>query len=76
MSGNESRIFDLAKNSLFSLLSLMDSSIISVKNARFNLKHHSLKFGVGLGVSNQVVRSPLEIELDLGLITLIVEHDE
>lgn len=59
----------------FSLLSLCESSVLSVRGARYELSHHSLPFGVGLGVSNEVISPPLKVSVHRGLSALILEHE-
>ena len=66
----------LAKHQLFSLLSITDSSVLTLANARYPLTDFTLDFGVGLGVSNRVAASPLRLTLASGLVALIVERGE
>ena len=47
-----------------------------MQGAKFGLEHATLPFGVGLGVSNRVVRPPLEVAIESGLVALVVEYDE
>ncbi len=65
---------ELAKNTNFSLLSLKAKSIISLKGAEYNLNKFQLGFGLGLGVSNIVLNPPIELNLDSGLVAVIIEH--
>ena len=67
---------ELATGQLFSLLSITDNSVLTLENAHYNLKDTTLKFGVGLAVSNRVKTSPLELNLTSGLIALIIERGE
>jgi thiamine pyrophosphokinase len=76
MQDEASMTLELAPNTLFSLLSLKDDAVMSVKNARYELEQFRLAYGVGLGVSNRVSQSPLQLDLSNGLIAIIVEHYE
>ena len=60
----------------FSLLSVCQPSAISVKGAHYNLEEKTLDFGVGLGISNEVLESNLVITVHSGLVALILEHHE
>ena len=71
--GEEEVSLELPPRQLFSLLSLLDSSV-SVENARYPLEHFELPFGVGLGVSNEVAKSPLKVRLEGGLMALVLEE--
>jgi thiamine pyrophosphokinase len=57
----------------FSLLSLMPESLVSIRNARYPLARFGLQLGVGLGVSNEVSATPLEVETESGLVVVVVE---
>ena len=67
------RSIDLEPGQLFSLLSLVEVSKLSVQGAEFGLKDAALPFGVGRGVSNRVTEPPLTVSLHSGLVALIVE---
>ncbi len=69
------RSFDLEAGQLFSLLSLVDSTL-SVRGAKFGLEHAPLPFGIGLGVSNRVLQPPLRVSVGSGLVVLVVEYEE
>lgn len=76
LAGTMSKTFDLVQNALFSVLSFVETSVVSLSNASYPLECHSLNFGVGLGVSNRVAKTPLSVSLKGGLIAVIVEHNE
>ena len=67
------RTLELPSGQLFSLLSLAETSVVSLAGAKYPLRAHDLRFGVGLGVSNEVARSPLTVELKGGLLALVLE---
>jgi thiamine pyrophosphokinase len=71
----ETKIFDLPRQQLFSLLSLEPSSTVSLENALYPLEHFRLEFGVGLGVSNRVKVSPLKVTVQEGLVAVILEYE-
>ena len=73
--GPERRTFALPPDSVFSVLSLVATSTLSLEGAKFPLDHHSLKFGVGLGVSNRTLKEPLTVTLVEGLVALVIEHE-
>lgn len=71
----------------FSLISLVAESVLSIKNAKYPLDHAVLKFGTGLGVSNETLlkedlehKEPhyvaTEISIHAGLCILIVELED
>ena len=60
----------------FSLLSLCQSSILSVTGARYDLSEKHLDFGVGLGVSNETLGRELSVTVHEGLVAFILEHNE
>ena len=66
LAGAETLTLETPPQQLFSLLSLDPVSTVGLRNAKYPLqdplKDHALPFGVGLGVSNEVTRSPLEID--------------
>ena len=72
LAGEEVVRLETPPQQLFSLLSLDPVSTVSV-NAKYPLQNFALLFGVGLGVSNEVTRSPLEITLKGGLVVLVLE---
>ena len=74
LAGEDEVRLELPPNQLFSLLSLAERSTVSVANAKYPLERFDLSFGVGLGVSNEVARSPLRVELHSGLVALILEQ--
>ena len=57
----------------FSVLSLGPVSTISLTGASYPLERATLAFGVGLGVSNEVVETPLRVELHEGLALLLLD---
>ena len=73
LAGPERRTFALPPDSVFSVLSLVAKSTLSLEGAKFRLDQ-PLKFGVGLGVSNRTLKEPLTVTLVDGLIALVVEH--
>ena len=72
LAGEDEVKLELPHGQRFSLLSLNDS-VVSLENAKYPLECHTLPFGVGRGVSNEVTRSPLRVKLAGGLVALIVE---
>ncbi len=76
MQGEAKVTLELDPNTLFSLLSLKDDAVVSVKNARYELERFNLAYGVGLGVSNRVSQSPLILDLNKGLVAIVIEHYE
>lgn len=60
----------------FSLLSLCQASTVSVEGAKYNLEQKTLEFGVGLGVSNETLETPLTVTVHSGLLALILEQCE
>ena len=75
LAATGTRSFDLEPGRLFSLLSLVEVSKLSVRGAKFGLERAELPFGVGLGVSNRVAEPPLTISLAKGLVALVVEYE-
>lgn len=74
LSGKSSLSLDILKGQYFSLLSLVDSSIISLKGAQYPLNNSQLDFGLGLGISNVSLNPPIKISLHSGLIAVIVSY--
>ncbi len=76
LAGADEVRLKLPPNQLFSLLSLAERSTVSLEGAKYPLTHAELElsFGVGLGVSNEVARSPLRVRLADGLVALILEQ--
>ena len=75
LAGPERRTFALPPGSVFSVLSLVAQSTLSLEGAMFPLERYPLAFGVGLGVSNRTLRKPLTVTLVEGLIALSVEYE-
>lgn len=75
LKGPSNQEYKLPQDTTFSIISLEKSSSISLGNAVYELNDFRLDFGVGLGVSNRVSQSPLSVQIDEGLIALIVEHN-
>ena len=73
LTGGEVIRLETPPQQLFSLLSLAPVSTVSV-DAKYPLQDYTLPFGVGLGVSNEVTRSPLEVTLRGGLVVLVLEE--
>ena len=65
---------ELAPHTVFSVLSLTAQSCVSLDNAHYNLQQAWLEFGSGLGVSNYVTASPLQVQMHAGLLCLVVEY--
>lgn len=59
----------------FSLLSMEQTSRLSVTNAKYPLNNFPLEFGVGLGVSNYVTTSPLIIKVSYGSVICVLERE-
>ena len=76
LAGGSSHSTPLEPGQLFSLLSLAETSTVSVRGSQFDLEHAPLPFGVGLGVSNQVLKPPLALTVESGLVVLVVEYEE
>ena len=74
LAGGSSHSSPSEPGQLFSLLSLAETSTVSVRGAQFDLEHAPLPFGVGLGVSNRVAEPPLRVTVDAGLVALVVEY--
>ncbi len=72
LAGQEVLKLRLPPKQRFSLLSLAKTSTVSLHNAKYPLKQQ-LGFGLGLGISNEVLDSPLKISLEDGLLAVIVE---
>ncbi|CAA9573441.1 MAG: Thiamin pyrophosphokinase [uncultured Truepera sp.] len=64
---------ELAPGQTFSVLSLAPVSTISLGSASYPLARAELPFGVGLGVSNEVLTSPLSVTLHGGSALLLVD---
>jgi thiamine pyrophosphokinase len=73
LAGSERLMLPLPSGQRFSLLSLAPATIVSVSNAKYPLDRHRLELGVGLGVSNEVAATPLEVVTEAGLVAVIVE---
>jgi len=77
--GAEQLTLPLPIGQRFSLLSLAPElsgealSVVSVSNAKYPLDRHRLELGMGLGVSNEVAATPLEVATEAGLVAVIVE---
>lgn len=65
----------LPEGQRFSVLSL-EPSRLSLAGASYPLTRAALPFGVGLGVSNEVATSPLEVTLHEGRAFLVLEYGE
>lgn len=72
MTAGEVLELPLAVGQTFSLLSL-ELAVVSVSNVKYPLNKARLEVGVGLGVSNVVTQLPLQVSVDEGLVTLLVE---
>ena len=73
LAGEDEVRLELSPQQRFSLLSLSETSTVSLENAAYPLERHELPFGVGRGVSNEVERSPLRVRLTGGLVVVMVE---
>lgn len=73
LTGEEEVRLELPPKQRFSLLSLGETSTVSLEGAKYPLQDYELPFGVGRGVSNEVARSPLRVKLAGGLAVLLVE---
>ncbi len=74
LRGPESQRYALPVGQGFSLLSLVDSSLVSLSNAAYPLNEFVLEYGVGLGVSNEVKTSPLTVSVHEGLVVVVLEY--
>ena len=73
LAGRDALVLERPPKQRFSLLSLVETSVVSLENAKYPLGRSPLPFGVGLGVSNEVARSPLGVTLHDGLVALVLE---
>ena len=73
LAGEEEVRLELPPRQRFSLLSLVETSTVSLEGAKYPLQGYELPFGVGRGVSNEVSQAPLRVTLAGGLVALIVE---
>lgn len=73
LAGAERLTLPLPSGQRFSLLSLAPESVVTLRQAKYPLNRHRLELGVGLGVSNEVVATPLEVVTETGLVAVIVE---
>ncbi len=73
LAGEDEVKLELPPGQHFSLLSLAETSAVSLEGAKYPLERYALPFGVGRGVSNEVAGVPLKVELHGGLALLIVE---
>ncbi len=72
LKGGEVLSLELSPGQTFSVLSLTPVSTISLGGASYPLERAELPFGVGLGVSNEVLTSPLSVTLHGGSALLLV----
>ena len=74
---NDSLQLESSTPTIFSLISLVPESVLSIANAKYPLNHATLAFGTGLGVSNETLASQdlrkTEITIHSGLCVLVVE---
>lgn len=63
------------KGTVFSLLNMdmRQPAIVTVRGAKYSITHTKLAFGVGHGISNEVV-DRAKVQLEQGLALLIIEH--
>ncbi len=74
LQANESLELSNTMLNTFSLLSLVPESILSISNAKYPLDQATLKFGTGLGISNEVLAAEkAEITIHSGLCLLVIE---
>lgn len=76
LRGDDQLELDLPKGQLFSLLSLTAQSRVSAANALYALENLGLLYGVGLGVSNRVLKAPLRLRVAEGLVALVLERGD
>ncbi len=72
LSGEDGLELPLPVGQRFSVLSLSEISVVTLKNAKYPLTRFALPFGLGRGVSNEVSGTPLEVALEAGLIVVTV----
>ena len=72
LSGEEGLELPLPVGQRFSVLSLDETSVVTLKNAKYPLTRAPLPFGLGRGVSNEVSGAPLGVVLEAGLIVVTV----
>lgn len=73
LKGGEVLSLELPPGQTFSVLSLAPVSTISLGGASYPLERAELPFGVGLGVSNEVLTSLLTVTLHSGSALLLVD---
>lgn len=73
LRGEDARTLERPVGERFSVLSLAPLSRLGISGAKYPLRDVPLPFGVGLGVSNEVVACPLRLELSEGLVVVILE---
>jgi thiamine pyrophosphokinase len=76
LRGPESQRYALPVKQRFSLLSLRDSSVVSLVNAAYPLNEFTLEYGVGLGISNEVKTTPLTVNVHEGLVVVVLEYGD
>jgi thiamine pyrophosphokinase len=76
LKGLESQRYAVPAGQRFSVLSLSDSSVVSLVNAAYPLNEFALEYGVGLGISNEVKTSPLTVNVHDGLAVVVFEYGE
>ncbi len=72
LSGEDALELPLATGRRFSVLSLSETSVVTLKNAKYPLTRYPLPFGLGRGVSNEVSGVPLGVGLEAGLLIVTV----
>ena len=72
LSGEGGLELTLPTGQRFSVLSLAETSVVTLQNAKYPLTRFALSFGLGRGVSNEVSGAPLKVELEAGLLIVTV----
>ena len=72
LAGEDGLELSLPVGQRFSVLSLSETSVVTLKNAKYPLTRSSLPFGLGRGVSNETSGTPLEVGLEAGLVVVTV----
>ena len=71
---DETVVFPAAEKRFFSLFSLTDSAVVTVKGAKYPLSHAVLRRGFPLGVSNEFI-CPTEITVESGDLLFVIDGE-
>jgi len=59
------------KSGYFSVFSLSNSSLISIKNAKYELENYHLKYDFPIGIDNEFINKKVKIKINEGSLLLI-----